>query len=220
MQVTAPIQQLRCRACFYALRWSPRITDAAHAIRSKLLAAAATAHTPGYLALHLRLEKDSLSHSGCRIQSGNASEAQEEDKELTLMSKKLWKVWVAPFTSSPPRVAHSVRLLYRWLTCTPVDVHMHLAGHAQGERYRPEGSRALPPHRCGGGAVAGGDGLPLQHAYLSRRCVQPRSAVLLRACRRTLQLRSAQPPQAERRYPDTAPGGSVSTMSPTVGSGG
>jgi hypothetical protein len=48
LQVTAPIQQLRCRACFFALRWHPRITDAAHVVRSKLLTAAAIANTPGY----------------------------------------------------------------------------------------------------------------------------------------------------------------------------
>jgi len=48
-QVSAAVQQLRCRACFHALRWSPRITAAALTVRTKMLEAAAVARTPGCL---------------------------------------------------------------------------------------------------------------------------------------------------------------------------
>ncbi|CAI9266481.1 unnamed protein product [Lactuca saligna] len=77
------IQKLRCRACYKALRFSPRIEA-----MGKLLVDRMRAYGP-YIALHLRYEKDMLAFSGCTHDL-----SIEEANELTSIRENTsyWKV--------------------------------------------------------------------------------------------------------------------------------
>ncbi|XP_077213111.1 O-fucosyltransferase family protein isoform X2 [Tasmannia lanceolata] len=77
------IQKLRCRACYEALRFAPRIEAL-----GRLLVERMRSYGP-YIALHLRYEKDMLSFSGCTY--GLSS---DEADELTKIRENTpyWKV--------------------------------------------------------------------------------------------------------------------------------
>ncbi|KAK9757635.1 hypothetical protein RND81_01G175700 [Saponaria officinalis] len=77
------IQKLRCRACYEALRFSPRI----EAMGKKLVER--MRNYGHYIALHLRYEKDMLAFSGC-----THGLSPEEADELTMIRKNTtyWKV--------------------------------------------------------------------------------------------------------------------------------
>ncbi|KAJ0786377.1 putative GDP-fucose protein O-fucosyltransferase [Helianthus annuus] len=77
------IQKLRCRACYEALRFSPRIEA-----MGKLLVDRMRSYGP-YIALHLRYEKDMLAFSGCTHDL-----SIEEANELTAIRENTsyWKV--------------------------------------------------------------------------------------------------------------------------------
>ncbi|XP_074272724.1 O-fucosyltransferase 7-like isoform X1 [Silene latifolia] len=77
------IQKLRCRACYEALRFSPKIEA-----MGKLLVERMRSYGR-YIALHLRYEKDMLAFSGC-----THGLSPEEANELTLIRQNTtyWKV--------------------------------------------------------------------------------------------------------------------------------
>ncbi|KAK9749011.1 hypothetical protein RND81_02G096100 [Saponaria officinalis] len=77
------IQKLRCRACYEALRFSPRIEA-----MGKLLVDRMRSYGR-YIALHLRYEKDMLAFSGCTY-----GLSPEEADELTVIRENTthWKV--------------------------------------------------------------------------------------------------------------------------------
>ncbi|KAI5654894.1 hypothetical protein M9H77_32081 [Catharanthus roseus] len=77
------IQKLRCRACYEALRFAPRIEA-----MGKLLVDRMRAYGP-YIALHLRYEKDMLAFSGCT--HGLSPEEAEELKAIR-ENTSWWKV--------------------------------------------------------------------------------------------------------------------------------
>ncbi|KAH9616370.1 hypothetical protein KSS87_003992 [Heliosperma pusillum] len=77
------IQKLRCRACYEALRFSPRIEAMGKLLVERMR------NYGRYIALHLRYEKDMLAFSGCAY--GLSS---EEADELTMIRQNTthWKV--------------------------------------------------------------------------------------------------------------------------------
>ncbi|GAV83255.1 O-FucT domain-containing protein [Cephalotus follicularis] len=77
------IQKLRCRACYEALRFAPRI----EAI-GKLLVDRMRSYGP-YIALHLRYEKDMLAFSGC---TQGLSPAEAEELKTIRENTAYWKV--------------------------------------------------------------------------------------------------------------------------------
>ncbi|KAF8034956.1 hypothetical protein BT93_C1090 [Corymbia citriodora subsp. variegata] len=77
------IQKLRCRACYGALRFAPKIEA-----MGKILVDRMRAHGP-YIALHLRYEKDMLAFSGC---THDLSESEADELKLIRENTSHWKV--------------------------------------------------------------------------------------------------------------------------------
>ncbi|KAL4649468.1 hypothetical protein ACB092_01G015600 [Castanea dentata] len=77
------IQKLRCRACYEALRFAPRIEA-----MGKLLVDRMRSYGP-YIALHLRFEKDMLAFSGC---TQELSPAEAEELRILRNNTDNWKI--------------------------------------------------------------------------------------------------------------------------------
>ncbi|KAK4599232.1 hypothetical protein RGQ29_009331 [Quercus rubra] len=77
------IQKLRCRACYEALRFAPRIEA-----MGKLLVDRMRSYGP-YIALHLRFEKDMLAFSGC---TQELSPAEAEELRMLRNNTDNWKI--------------------------------------------------------------------------------------------------------------------------------
>nr|DAD41042.1 TPA_asm: hypothetical protein HUJ06_015365 [Nelumbo nucifera] len=77
------IQKLRCRACYKALRFAPRIEA-----MGKLLVERMRSYGP-YIALHLRYEKDMLAFSGC---THGLSPAEADELTTIRENTAYWKV--------------------------------------------------------------------------------------------------------------------------------
>ncbi|XP_042494001.1 O-fucosyltransferase 7-like isoform X2 [Macadamia integrifolia] len=77
------IQKLRCRACYEALRFAPRIEA-----MGKLLVERMRSYGP-YIALHLRYEKDMLAFSGC---THGLSPAEADELTTIRENTAYWKV--------------------------------------------------------------------------------------------------------------------------------
>ncbi|KAJ4843536.1 hypothetical protein Tsubulata_016339 [Turnera subulata] len=77
------IQKLRCRACYGALRFAPRIEAL-----GKLLVDRMRSYGP-YIALHLRYEKDMLAFSGC---THDLSPAEADELKTIREETAYWKV--------------------------------------------------------------------------------------------------------------------------------
>ncbi|KAG5541799.1 hypothetical protein RHGRI_021587 [Rhododendron griersonianum] len=77
------IQKLRCRACYEALRFSPRIEA-----MGKLLVDRMRSYGP-YIALHLRYEKDMLAFSGC---THDLSPEEADELKTIRENTAYWKV--------------------------------------------------------------------------------------------------------------------------------
>lgn len=77
------IQKLRCRACYEALRFAPKIEA-----MGKLLVDRMRSYGP-YIALHLRYEKDMLSFSGC---THDLSPAEADELRMIRENTSYWKV--------------------------------------------------------------------------------------------------------------------------------
>ncbi|CAJ1974077.1 unnamed protein product [Sphenostylis stenocarpa] len=76
------IQKLRCRACYEALRFSPRIEQ-----MGKILVERMRSFGP-YISLHLRYEKDMLAFSGC---THGLSTAESEELRRIRENTTYWK---------------------------------------------------------------------------------------------------------------------------------
>ncbi|KAJ9166544.1 hypothetical protein P3X46_021284 [Hevea brasiliensis] len=77
------IQKLRCRACYQALRFAPRIEE-----MGKMLVERMRLYGP-YIALHLRYEKDMLAFSGC---THGLSSAEADELKKIREETAYWKV--------------------------------------------------------------------------------------------------------------------------------
>ncbi|KAL3504786.1 hypothetical protein ACH5RR_034627 [Cinchona calisaya] len=77
------IQKLRCRACYQALRFAPKIEE-----MGKLLVDRMRAYGP-YIALHLRYEEDMLAFSGC---TRDLSPEEAEELKAIRENTTWWKV--------------------------------------------------------------------------------------------------------------------------------
>ncbi|EOY15933.1 O-fucosyltransferase family protein [Theobroma cacao] len=77
------IQKLRCRACYEALRFAPKIEA-----MGKLLVDRMRSYGP-FIALHLRYEKDMLAFSGC---TQGLSNAEAEELKTIRENTVYWKV--------------------------------------------------------------------------------------------------------------------------------
>ncbi|KAF2291585.1 hypothetical protein GH714_025911 [Hevea brasiliensis] len=77
------IQKLRCRACYEALRFAPRIEE-----MGKILVERMRSYGP-YIALHLRYEKDMLAFSGC---THGLSSAEADELKKIREETAYWKV--------------------------------------------------------------------------------------------------------------------------------
>ncbi|XP_043809256.1 O-fucosyltransferase 7 isoform X2 [Manihot esculenta] len=77
------IQKLRCRACYEALRFAPRIEE-----MGKMLVERMRSYGP-YIALHLRYEKDMLAFSGCTY---GLSSAEADELKKIREETAYWKV--------------------------------------------------------------------------------------------------------------------------------
>ncbi|QHO30118.1 hypothetical protein HN51_018520 [Arachis hypogaea] len=81
-KLPSDIQKLRCRTCFEALRFSPRIEQ-----MGKILVERMRSFGP-YIALHLRYEKDMLAFSGC---THDLSTAEAEELRIIRERTAYWK---------------------------------------------------------------------------------------------------------------------------------
>ncbi|KAG7941337.1 hypothetical protein I3843_16G035600 [Carya illinoinensis] len=77
------IQKLRCRACYEALRFSPRIEAMGKLLVDRMR------DFGRYIALHLRYEKDMLAFSGC---THDLSSAEADELEMIRENTAHWKI--------------------------------------------------------------------------------------------------------------------------------
>ncbi|XP_017981178.1 PREDICTED: uncharacterized protein At1g04910 isoform X1 [Theobroma cacao] len=82
------IQKLRCRACYEALRFAPKIEAMGKLLILQLLVDRMRSYGP-FIALHLRYEKDMLAFSGC---TQGLSNAEAEELKTIRENTVYWKV--------------------------------------------------------------------------------------------------------------------------------
>ncbi|KAL8261486.1 hypothetical protein R6Q59_025535 [Mikania micrantha] len=136
------IQKLRCRACYEALRFSPRIEA-----MGKLLVDRMRSYGP-YIALHLRYEKDMLAFSGCTHDL-----SIEEANELTAIRENTsyWKVKDIDSTEQRargycPLTPKEVGIFLRALGFPPITPIYIAAGEIYGGDSRMVDITSLFPH--------------------------------------------------------------------------